>query len=165
MRRLLPCIMFSIFISCGGSLPDEQRKQMREKMEENKILRVTEAELTEAAFAEGRTIAVKLDSLLKDSTALASFLRENNESIRFLRPGHADAHTLEKQLIDAYLADPSGAFQDNVQKVRNDQGDFDTLLYTKPMTKKLSDGRVELIGVWNIWLPKKDLVLEIGKNR
>ena len=157
--------MFAIFVSCGGSLPDEQRKQMREKMEQNKILRVTEAELTEAAFAEGRATVAKLDSLHKDSTALASFLRENNESIRFLTPDHADAHTLEKQLIDAYLADPSGAFQDNVQKVRNDQGDFDTLLYTKPVTNKLADGRVELVGVWNIWLPKKDLVLEIGKNR
>jgi hypothetical protein len=164
MKPLLIVITLVLF-SCGGSLSDEQRKQMIEKMEENKIVRVTEVEITEAAFEEGRTLVRKLDSLRHDSAALKGFIQDQSASIRFLVPGQTTGHLLEQQLIDAYLADPTGSSQDNVQKVRKDQGDFDTLLYTKPVLKKLADGSDELIGVWNIWLPKKELVRQIGKSR
>ena len=152
-------------ISCGGSLSDEQRKAMREKMEINKIVRITEAELTEAAFAEGRKTVRKLDSLTSDSSRLLAYLNERQSSVRFITPDSPDAHMLEKQLIDAYLSDSSGASSDNVQKVRNQGGDFDTLLYTQPVTKKLGDGREELVGVWNIWISKKELVLEMGRGQ
>ena len=165
MIKLLPCVLVFLLLSCGGSVPEEQRKQMREKMEETKILRVTEAEIMEAAFTEGRNMVAKLDSLDSDSVGLKSFLEENEGRINFLKPGSSTAHLLEKQLIDAYLADASGAFQDNVQEVRNGGGNVDTLLYTKPVTRKLPDGREELLGVWNIWLPKKELILEIGRSR
>lgn len=134
-------------------------------MEANKIVRVTEVEIMETAFDKGRETVSKLDSLGADSSKLNSFLSRHDGRIHFLKPGQPDSHMLEKQLIDAYLNDPSGAFQDNVQKVRNSQGDFDTLLYTKPVTKKLPDGREQLVGVWNIWLPKKDLIVEISRQR
>lgn len=154
-----------IFFSCGGSLTDEKRKELREKMEANKIVRVTEAEITEAAFEEGRQIVRELDSLEHDSISLRQYVDTRHGLVSFIKPGQTTSHLLEKQLIDAYLADPSGTFQDNVQEVRNAQGSFDTLLYTKPVTKRMADGRDQLIGVWNIWLLKKDLVREIGRNR
>ena len=72
---------------------------------------------------------------------------------------------LEQQLIEAYLADESGSMQDNVQEKRNGQGDYDSLLYTRPVTKTLPDGSEQLEGVWNIWLSKKELILSIGKNK
>lgn len=156
---------FLILFGCGGSLSDEQRKQMREKMEMNRIVRVTEVEITEAAFAEGRGIIKTLEGLKGDSAKLDSFLEINNGRIRFIQPGQTNARELEQQLIEAYLADESGSQQDNVQKARNHSGDFDSLLYTKPVTKKLGDGTEQLEGVWNIWLPKRELVLEIGKNK
>lgn len=165
MKNLLILILLAFLFSCGGSLSDEQRKEMIRKMEENKIVRVTEAEITEAAFSAGRQTVSKLDSMSSDSSALESFLKERQGRIHFLRPGGSEMHVLEKQLIDAYLADFSGGFQDNVQEVRNDQGSADTLLYTKPVTRKLADGREELVGVWNIWLPKKELIVEIGRQR
>jgi len=158
-------IVLFIFAGCGGSLSDEQRKQMKEKMEMNKIVRVTEVEITEAAFAEGREIIKAIEDFKGDSAKLDSFLRINVGRVRFIQPGRSNARALEQQLVDAYLADESGLQQDNVQKVRNDQGDFDSLLYTKPVTKKMPDGSEQLEGVWNIWLPKKELVLEIGRNR
>lgn len=154
-----------LLFSCGGSLPDEQRKRMHEKMEASKIVRVTEVEIMEAALAAGRETASKLDSLAADSSRLNSLMNEYQGRIHFLKPGESGSHILEKQLIDAYLNDPSGTFQDNVQELRNNQGEYDTLLYTKPVTKKLADGRVELVGVWNIWLPKKELVIEITRQR
>jgi len=162
--RIATIIACIILASCGGSLSDEQRKQMREKMEENRIVRVTEVEITEAAFAEGRATVETLDSLAADSTQLRSYVNRSGGTIRFLRPGEQTNRLLEKQLIDAYLADPSGISQDNVQKVRNDQGDFDTLLYTKPITKKLPDGADELVGVWNIRLSRKHLVSQLSKS-
>ena len=165
MIKLLPCVLLFMLLACGGSVPEEQRKQMREKMEKNKILRVTEAEIMEAAFAEGRNIVAKLDRLDSDSLRLRSFLKEHEGRINFLKPGSSTAHLLEQQLIDAYLADASGTFQDNVQEVRDEDGRVDTLLYTKPVTRKLPDGREELLGVWNIWLPTKELILEIGRSR
>lgn len=157
-------LLVSLF-ACGGSLSDEQRKEMKEKMEENRIVRVTDAEITEVAFSTGRAMVAQLDSLAMDSSMLTSFLNEQQGRIHFLKPGESDMHVLEKQLIDAYLADPSGTFQDNVQAVRHGGGDADTLLYTKPITKELPDGRVQLIGVWNIWLPKKELIVEISRHR
>ena len=165
VMKVLPYVFLCVLISCGGSLSDEKRKEMREKMEANKIVKVTEMEITEAAFDEGRNMVRQMDSLKRDSSSLTKYLSSREGSVRFIRPGEGTNRLLEQQLIDAYLADPSGAFQDNVQKVRNDQGDFDTLLYTKPVTKKMQGGSDELIGVWNIWLSKKDLVKKISRQR
>lgn len=163
MKRL-PFLMIIFLVACGGSLSDEQRKQMREKMEENKIVHVTEVEITEQAFVEGRKITEMLDSMQSDSAGIQRFLRDH-QNIHFITPREGTSRMLERQLVDAYLSDPSGAHQDNVQKVRNNQGDFDTLLYTKPVIRKLPDGSDELIGVWNLWLPKKELVVRIGRTK
>ena len=157
--------MAALLLACGGSLSDEQRKQMKENIELNKIVRVTEVEITEAAFAKGRETVQLIESFEGDSVRIDSVLERNKGRVRYIQPGKANALALEQQLIDAYLADPSGAHQDNVQKLRNTDGDFDSLLYTRPVTKKLADGSEQLDGVWNIWLPKKELILEIGKNK
>jgi hypothetical protein len=160
------CILSTVLLlACGGSIPDEKRKALREKMEENKIVRVTEVEIIEAAFREGRSVARKLDSLRNDSSSLKAYIDSREGNVHYIRPGQEVDRMLEQQLIDAYLADPSGALQDNVQKVRNDQGDFDSLLYTKPVTRKLADGSDELLGVWNVWLSKRELVKQIGRSR
>lgn len=153
-----------ITAGCGGSLSDEQRKAMRKRMEENTIVRVTEAEITEAAYAEGRSLMQTLDSLADDSAGLQAFLNKRPETIRYITPNALTARALEKQLMNAYLADESGSFQDNVQKVRNASGDFDSLLYTKPVTSQLPGGSDRLEGVWNIWLSRKALILQMGKE-
>ena len=158
-------ISFTLLMACGGSLSDEQRKQMREKMETNKILRITEVELTEAAFLEGRQMMKMLDSLGEDSAKLNFFIKNQAGKVRFIRPDASNARLLEKQLIDAYLSDTSGANQDNVQKHRTADGDFDSLLYTRPVTRTRPDGSDELEGVWNIWLSRRELVIAIGKRK
>lgn len=160
---LLICLL--ILGACGGSLPEEQRKQLREEMEANKIVRVTEVEITEAAFEEGRKIMTVLDSLSADSAALHSFLSNHKANIRFLRPGQSSLHELEKQLLEAYQSDSSGSEQENVQNVRNDVGDYDSLLYSKPVHKTLPNGTVAFEGVWSIWLAKRQLVSDIGRRQ
>ncbi len=163
--KISALFLLLFLFSCGGSLSDEQRKQMHEKMELNKIVRVTEAEITDAAFAKGRKIINALDSLRNDSSSLKSYLRKNAARIHYIQPGTSNARALEQQLVEAYLADESGAMQDNVQEKRNAQGNYDSLLYTKPVTKQLPDGSEALEGIWNVWLSKKELVLEIGKHK
>lgn len=163
--KISVALLALILLGCGGTLSDEQRKQMREKMELNKIVRVTEAEITEAAFAEGRSVVRALDSLQGDSSRLIAYMQKHNGQIRYIKPGASNARALERQLIEAYLADESGSMADNVQEKRDELGNYDSLLYTKPVTKKFPDGSEELQGIWNIWLSKKDLVIRIGKTR
>lgn len=159
--------ILSIFIlaGCGGKLSDDQRRKMHEEMELHKIVHVTEVEITEAAFAKGRETIETLESLKSDSAKLDSFVKINNRKIRYLQPGDSNVRDIEQQLMDAYLADKSGAFQDNVQEKRDVAGDYDSLLYTKPVSKKLPDGSEQLQGIWNIWMAKKELILEIGKTK
>lgn len=158
-------LLVLILIGCGGKLSDEQRKEMHEKMELNKIVRVTEAEITEAAFAEGRKIIHTLDSLEADSANLAAYINKHKAQIHYVRPGVTNADELEQQLVEAYLAAESGTMQDNVQEKRDERGNYDSLLYTKPVTKKFADGSEELEGIWNVWLSKKDLIISIGKTK
>lgn len=163
--KISAALLALVLLGCGGTLSDEQRKQMREKMELNKIVRVTEAEITEAAFSEGRKIVRALDSLEADSSKLIAYIRKHNGKIHYVKPGASNARALEQQLVEAYLADESGSMQDNVQEKRDELGNYDSLLYTKPVTKKFPDGSEELEGIWNIWFSKKDLVIAIGKTR
>ncbi len=163
--KALPFLFVVLLVACSGSLSDEQRRQMREKMEENKIVRVTEVEITEAAFEEGRRVVAILDSLEADSAGTEVFAAEYSGDIRFLTPGATTARPVEQQLLDAYLTDPSASLDDNVQNIRDENGNVDSLLYTKPRTRKLQDGGNELIGVWNIWLAKKDVVMEISRTK
>jgi hypothetical protein len=154
-----------ILFACGGSLTDEQRKAMRENMELNKIVRITEAEMTEAAFAKGRATVARLEQLQDRPDKLDSFLASNEGRIRFIKPGGPFGHPLEEQLMQAYKTDTSAWNQENLQKARNTTGGFDSLLYTHPVTLQLPEGDERLEGVWNIWIPKKELVVEMGKNK
>jgi hypothetical protein len=165
MKTTIALLILTFLMSCGGSLSDEQRKEMHKKMEMNKIVRVTEVEIMEAALTKGRDIIQTIEELEKNPSQLDSFVRIHRGSIRFIVPGVPGARDLERQLLEAYLADSSGSLQDNVQKLRNASGEFDSVLYTKPVLRTTPEGNDELQGVWNLWLSKKDLVLEASKHK
>ena len=156
-------VLLLILAGCGGTLSDEQRKKMREQMELHEIRKVTDAEITEAAFAKGRHIIQLLDDFDGDSTRIDSLIKAESGKVRWLVPGTSNALALEQQLIDAYVASESGSLQDNVQKIRNAEGESDSLLYTKPVLKR-ADGVERLEGVWNVWLSKKQLILSMDKK-
>jgi hypothetical protein len=163
MRKILVVIFVSI-VACEGRLSDEQRKNMREQMELHKIKRVTEVEINEAAYTEGRKLIASLGKINGDSSKIDSVVSASNGKVRWIVPGKGNALALEQQLVDAYLADESGSIQDNVQKLRTGSAESDSLLYTKPVVTKLPDGSERLEGIWNIWLSKKQLILEMGKK-
>src|SRR5688500_2041884 len=121
-------VLMILCLACEGRLSDEQRKKMKEQMELHKIKRVTESEITAAAFDKGRAIMKQVESLNSDSAKIDSLVRQHHGKVRWIVPGKSNAVALEQQLIDAYIASDSGAVQDNVQKLRNPTGDSDSIL-------------------------------------
>jgi hypothetical protein len=156
-------VILAVFFACEGKLTDEQRRQMKEQMELHKIKRVTETEITEAAFEKGRSQIKQIESFGKDSAKINAFVSESGGRVRWIVPGKGNVLALEQQLIDAYLADMTGGMQDNVQELRHGTEKTDSILYTKPVVVKLADGSERFEGVWNIWISKKELILAMDK--
>lgn len=156
MRLLYFLIGFAL-LGCGGSLNDEQRKQMREAREMKAIKKVSEAEITELAFSRGRDI---MKNITRSPKAIDSLEAAHQVRISWLTPGSSTATEVEKQLIDAYLNSilSGTSVSDNVQRLGED-----SLLYTRPVTRELPDGTVAVDGTWNISFSRKQLVLSIGK--
>jgi Flp pilus assembly protein TadD len=162
--RTLIAICAILLIACDGKLSDEQRRKMREQMELHEIKRVTETEITEAAYAKGRSLMAAIETTRGDSTKIDSIIASGKGRYRFIIPGKSNALALEQQLVDAYLADESGAIQDNVQQLRRGAEKSDSILYTKPIVTKLPDGTERLDGIWNIWLSQKELILTMDRK-
>lgn len=160
MKRYF-AVALIVFTACDGKLSNEQRKQMKEQMELHKIKRVTDVQITEAAYDSGRRLVAKIENLQSDSARLDSLLSSSEGAIRFVTPGEKNIQLLEQQLIEAYLADVSGNIQDNVQELRQGNAKSDSILYSKPVITKLADGSERLDGVWNIWLSRKQLIISI----
>lgn len=165
MRILLTIYTVLLLIGCGGTLSEEQRHQIREERKKREIKRVTEPQLTEAAFEEGRRLVGALEKLGSDSMLIDSALEAHGGRIRFITPGGEVNHILEQQLIDAYLASGVDEEVDNVQILRDASGrSTDSLLYTKPVIVHQPDGIDRLVGVWNIWLSRKEIVLNMDSE-
>jgi hypothetical protein len=153
-------IFFLIIVlaGCGGSLNDDQRKEMREARKSQSIQKVSDAELTEEAFTKGRLII----SQVERKAGLADSLELQYQAyIRWLDPASATINEIEKQLFDAYLSSAmaGGSLSDNVQRLGND-----SLIYSKPVVTELPDGSVQVKGTWNVRMAKKDLVLGMRKK-
>ncbi|MFM8832087.1 MAG: hypothetical protein ACKOEV_00340 [Cytophagales bacterium] len=70
--------------ACTGRLSDEQKRKIKEEMESSQIKKISEAEITETAFAIGRAIALPLekrDKQLKNHTIIDSLQRVYSVSI------------------------------------------------------------------------------------
>jgi len=150
-------ILVVVLTSCGGSLTDEQRKKMREGIEQQAVVKVTDAELTEAAFAKGRAVLEGLTSSDKaDSLATAAGVK-----IHWLQAGASNSLEVEQQLMDAYINSviTGTAMRDNIQKIGTD-----SMLYTSVVVLTRPDSSVEIKGTWNIWMSKKQLILSMGKK-
>ena len=160
MRNILLLIVIAC-TACGGKLSDEQRKELREGARNQSIQRVTEAEITEAAFKLGRTIMEK--AIVTDSTFnLDSLAKAYHARIHWLEAGSSDAHEIEKQIIDAYLMNVvTGNNQpDNVQTISED-----SLLYTVPVVDTMPDESIYVKGTWNVWMSRKELVLSLNDKK
>jgi hypothetical protein len=162
---LLTCSI--LLIGCGGSLSDEQRKRLHEGMEDQKIIKLTVSEIVTASLERGRKIFKAMENLNFSSLKMDSLASQNHVRIRLIKTGTDNALEVEKQLIEAYIVGAeTGALQENIQKmnVRNDNTDYDSLIYTRPKISPLPEGAVQVEGIWNIYLSKKEVIRTIDEK-
>ena len=153
-------------LGCGGSLSDEQREKIREGMELQKIVKVSDAEIMAVALEKGQKVHKILDGA--PPTAADSIARTHRVKIRFVVPGQKNSRELEQELIEAYINGiAAGSSQENLQKIWTSpaKDNYDSLLYTFPQLVIHPDGVEELKGIWNVYIAKKDVVLDIGRDQ
>ena len=160
MKNVPLAFVVLILTSCGGGMSDEQRKQMLEAKEQQKIQKISEAEILDLGIAQGRKVVEGL-TVEDASLDLDSLSNVAGMKIHWLAPGKMGALAIEQQLIDAYLNSliEGTPLNDNIQKIG-----IDSLLYTKPVVLMRPDSIVEIKGTWNIWMSKKQLILSRGKK-
>jgi len=149
-------IALVLFCSCGGKISDEQRKAIKQSMEEGQIKKITDAELTEAAYEYGRLIAKDIEKEATSGAKIQSLESKYGVRISTLQSGDSALMEIEKMIIDAYTSGASPDLSDNIQKLGTD-----SLLYTKPIMKELPDGSMQFEKAIGIHLPKKQVVLSI----
>ena len=153
--------------SCGGSLSDEQRKQIKEGIEMQKIVKVSDSEIMTEALDKGKAVFSELEKSGFESR-LDSLGASQKVVIRFITPGPGNGRAIEQELIDAYINDIAGAgLPENIQKVwtSDQKEDYDSLLYTRPQVEKRPDGVEELKGIWSIYMARKDVVIAISRRK
>lgn len=140
-------------------MSDEQRKQMLEARERQRIQKISEAEIMDLAFVKGREVLANLPS--PESMSADSLGGVQGVKIHWLSPGVSNGLTIEQQVIEAYINSviEGTPLQDNVQKVGSD-----SLLYTRAVVITRPDSSVEVKGTWNIWMSKKQLILGMEKK-
>lgn len=127
-------------------------------MKQGQIKKVTDAQVSEAAFEFGRTIASaqeKKDKTLTNRTFLDSLARAFDVEIVSIQSNNASLRGVEKQLLEAYTQSVPGT-SDNIQKMGTD-----SLLYTKPIVREHPDGSLEFVKALGIRMTKKQVILSI----
>ena len=129
-------------------------------MEAKSIRKISDAELTEAALAFGRSLTKIIevrDKSLGNRKFLDSLERISGVQILTMQPTDFLLRGVEKKIIDAYASggDLSG-IGDNLQTMGTD-----SLLYTKPLLIERPDGSLEFQKALAIRIPKKQVILSI----
>lgn len=152
------CLFFSalVLISCTGTLSDNQRKKIKEEMTNSEIKKVTESEITEAAFKYGRKLASIIeesDKALTNKPFLDSLaIAYNVEIVTLQSSSNENLRNVEKLLLEAYQTNAQSS--DNIQKMGND-----TIIYTKPLMREHPDGSTEFLKALGIRMLKKQIIL------
>ncbi|MGC3942955.1 MAG: hypothetical protein QM762_00195 [Chryseolinea sp.] len=168
--RITAILLAFILWACGGgTLSDDQRKKMKEGIQDQKITQVSDAEIVAAAMDEGRHIFEALEKSKFDATQSQRIAREQKVKVRYITPGAGNALEVENQIIQAYVVGSvTGATQDNIQKLRSGAAtslqDYDTLMYSHPIVTSQPDGSINVNGVWNVYLAKREIVRSLSKK-
>lgn len=155
--KIAVLILSILFVACNGKLSESQKERIKESMEQGQIKKVSESQITDAAFALGRSISSvieKQDKLMMNSDLIDSIAKTNFVEVISLQSGNTQLRNVERQLLEAYLA--GGPTADNVQKMG-----LDTLIYTKPVFREHPDGSTEFLKAIGIRMTRKQVVLSI----
>ena len=158
--RIIIILPLLLLCGCGGALSSEQRKKIRENMEAKSIKKISDAELTGAAFDYGRSLAKVIESrdrTLSNRKFLDSLQKAFGVQILSMHPTDSFLRGVEKKIIEAYSSgsDLSG-IGDNLQKMG-----ADSMLYTKPLMMERPDGSIEFTQALAIRIPKRQVILSM----
>ena len=156
MTKNIFFIALVLLCSCGGRISDEQRKAIKESMEEGQIKKISDAEITEAGYEYGRSIVQDIEKSKSGNSEIKALEEKYKVKISTLQSGDSALIEIEKMIIDAYTSGATPELTDNIQKLGTD-----SLLYTKPIIKTLPDGSVQFEKAIGIHVPKKQVVLSI----
>jgi uncharacterized protein with PIN domain len=156
MNRIISIVL--IFLcGCGGSLTEEQRHKAKKDMEDHAIKKISEAQITEAAFAMGRKQTAILEIKSMKKSIIDSLENQYKVKIVVLSSTEKSIGTKEKEVLEAYqMGSGKADLTDNIQKIG-----LDTILYTKPIMKELPDGSLQFSYAIGIKMPKREVVLSI----
>ena len=129
-------------------------------MEQGQIKKLTESQITDAAFEYGRSIAAaveKKDKLLSNPQVIDSIAKANKVEIISLQVENQQLRGVEKKLLEAYLS--GGGSADNIQKEGTD-----SLIYTKPVLREHPDGSTEFLKAIGVRMTRKQVVLSIKEE-
>lgn len=154
--KYMAAFLVLVLTACGGSLSSDERKQLHEERRKHEIRRVTKAEIAEAALVKGRAVAEIANGFRDDQERLDSLGHARGATIRWRVPAVSNALTVEQEIIDAYVMNPTSDLPDNVQDLGSD-----SVLYSRPEVSVLPDGAVAIEGIWSVRLSKKELILEM----
>jgi hypothetical protein len=150
---------FLVLLSCNGKLTEEQKRKIREERKESQLKKISEVDITEAAFQSGRTITniiEKRDIELTQPTFIDSLEKVFSVEIISMKADDSTLRAIEKQVIEAYISGGNIDLNDNVQKVGKD-----SILYTKPMMRKMPDGSVVFVKALGLRMSKKEVIRTI----
>lgn len=149
-----------VLICCNGKLTDEQKRKIREEREESKIKKISEADMTEAAFAFGRKITdiiERKDITLSNRKLIDSIEIAFGVEIISMHPTDSTLRAIETQIIEAYMSAESGiTLNDNIQKMGKD-----SILYTKPLMREQPDGSVVFSKALGLRIAKREIIRTI----
>ncbi len=159
MKKLVWICCLSL-VACNGTLTEEQKRKIRQEREEGQIKRISEADITEAAFSYGRSISVileKRDKLLSNTALIDSLEKAFDVEIISMKTNDSTLRAIEQKVIEAYVSGGnSSSLSDNIQKMGKD-----SILYTKPLMIEKKDGSVEFTKALGIRMAKRAVILSI----
>ncbi len=147
MKSYLALICFTIlFMACGGGLSDDQRKTLKDEMEQREIKKIPEEAIVEATFEKGRM-------LLEHYQAGAdSLLSKMNIEVSRLKKNDSTASKVEWELLQAYKY----SMTQGAQPSENVQRDGEDMVYTMPF---IENDTFE--GIYIIRIPRKTIVQDL----
>lgn len=178
MRQYVVILILMIVSACGNPDTSVIDRQVLEEMDQMEPRRITRDQLVRTAYRQGRDLS---DALLTralskysaDTTFAAYLARQTYDTtsaqIEWVSQ-YSDTLRLnayERQLWGAYRysAERADPITDNVQRLAGD-----SLLYTRPLVltdslrqqlPNATDTLGQLLGMWSITWPKKEIVLGV----
>jgi hypothetical protein len=149
-----------VALGCNGKLTDEQKRKIKEERADSQLKKISEAEITEAAFSFGRSLAQMIekgDKTLLNKSVIDSLEATYSVEIVEMKTSDSTLRAIEKRVIEAYVAGGDAAtLNDNIQKTTGD-----SILYTKPLMIQQADGSMLFSKALGIRMSKKQVILAI----